>query len=248
MISVCLATFNGEKYIKDQVKSILLQLNEEDELIISDDSSTDDTIKILRSFEDSRIKIYNNTKLVDFSNKQQKSFFMASANFINALNHAKGNVIFLSDQDDIWYQNKVEVCMNILTYSDLVLSNLTIMDSNENIIIEKYFEKNPLETCSFITLLRTLPFRGCCLAFNNKVLDAATPFPKYTFLHDNWIGLSAKLYNLKISYTDVPLIKYRRHRDNVSELISPNSFFRKFYYRFTLLLQLIIHKYMNNEK
>ena len=101
MISVCMATHNGGKYIKEQIDSILVQISNEDELIISDDSSTDDTVEIIKKIKDKRIKLFENNK-----------FFSPNLNFENALLHSKGDIIFLSDQDDIWKKDKVKIMGN----------------------------------------------------------------------------------------------------------------------------------------
>ena len=95
MISVCIATYNGEKYLREQLDSILPQLAESDEVIVSDDGSTDGTIDLITSLNDPRIKIV--------SNSGRKGYV---GNFENALKHTTGDYIFLSDQDDIWYPNK----------------------------------------------------------------------------------------------------------------------------------------------
>ena len=95
-ISVCIASYNGEKYIKEQLNSILCQLEERDEVIISDDSSTDNTVQIIESFKDKRIKIF-----------REQKFKSPIYNFENAISKATGDIIFLSDQDDIWHKAKV---------------------------------------------------------------------------------------------------------------------------------------------
>jgi hypothetical protein len=100
MISVCIATYNGEKYIKEQILSILAQLSTKDEIIISDDGSTDHTITKILEISSPIIKIVYNQNEHGYT-----------ANFENALKNAKGNFIFLSDQDDIWEPNKVACCM-----------------------------------------------------------------------------------------------------------------------------------------
>ena len=120
-ISVCLATYNGEKYIKEQLDSILPQLSANDEIIISDDNSTDDTINIIRSLNDERIKIYvNKTKGI-------------VKNFENALNNASGDIIFLSDQDDVWKNDKVKKILSAFSSDNsltFVFSNAEIIDEN----------------------------------------------------------------------------------------------------------------------
>ncbi|MEO5643505.1 MAG: glycosyltransferase, partial [Bacteroidia bacterium] len=95
-ISVCLATYNGEKYIGEQLQSILIQLSQHDEVIISDDSSSDRTIDIVQAFGDSRIIILHG-----------QTFRSPIRNFENALSHAGGQYIFLADQDDVWLPEKV---------------------------------------------------------------------------------------------------------------------------------------------
>ena len=110
MISVCMATFNGEKYIKEQIQSILNQLSLDDEVIISDDGSSDKTLEVINHINDKRIKVFTNTHKHGFTH-----------NFENALNHANGEYIFLSDQDDIWAEEKVNKVMESLIYNDLVI-------------------------------------------------------------------------------------------------------------------------------
>ena len=96
MISVCMATYNGERYIKEQVSSIMQQLGENDELIVSDDGSSDSTLQVLDSFHDSRIKVFSGPRTG------------LTYNFENAIKNANGDYLFLSDQDDVWECNKVE--------------------------------------------------------------------------------------------------------------------------------------------
>ena len=102
MISVCIATYNGEKYIKEQLDSILPQLKKLDEIIISDDKSKDKTLKIIKTLNDSRIKIFTNPKKGLISN------------FENAITKSSGDYIFLSDQDDIWHENKIQFYLTVL--------------------------------------------------------------------------------------------------------------------------------------
>lgn len=101
MVSVCLATYNGEKYIRQQIESILPQLSAADEIVVSDDESTDQTVPILESFNDSRIHIYIHKR-----RNEKVVWDYATHNFENALSHAKGDYIFLSDQDDVFLPEK----------------------------------------------------------------------------------------------------------------------------------------------
>ena len=118
-ISVCIATYNGGRFIREQVMSILPQLGEEDEMVVSDDGSTDDTIAILESFHDPRIKI--------FVNEGRHGFIW---NFENALKHSSGAFVFLCDQDDVWKQDKVKVVIQALEKHDMVLHDAELVDQD----------------------------------------------------------------------------------------------------------------------
>ena len=150
MISVCMATYNGQKYIKQQIVSILKQLSETDELIISDDNSLDNTKEVINEINDNRIKFYIHNR--DFSKKKHQSGYYCSNNFSNAIEKASGDYIFLSDQDDNWCDNKVERILNELKTSDLCMSNFSIIDGSEKVITQKYFSKNPITKNWFINL------------------------------------------------------------------------------------------------
>lgn len=207
MISVCMATYNGEKYIKEQIDSILCQIGEEDELIISDDGSTDNTISLVeQTYADRRIKIVYNEGNHGYT-----------PNFYNALKHAKGDYIFLSDQDDVWLPNKVETVINALQNANFVHSDAVIVDDKLHIINESHDEANKVKRGFIPNLLRSR-YLGCCMAFDRKVLESLFPVPCYTndYPHDLWIALVAEYY-FTTTKIDKPLILYRRHGGNASD-------------------------------
>jgi len=113
-----MATYNGAKYIKEQIDSILPQLKENDELIISDDGSIDETIEIIKGFKDSRIKLFHNNKC-----KTKKSHIAVAKNFENALMKVSEDIIFLSDQDDIWMPNKISKTLSYFEKYDLIVTD-----------------------------------------------------------------------------------------------------------------------------
>lgn len=242
MISVCIATHNGEKYIKKQLESILSQLSFSDEIVISDDGSTDQTIKLIQSFEDKRIKVLTYKQHFDYSKFYLSSYYYATANFYNALKYAQGEIIFLADQDDIWVENRVSVFMEALERADFVTSNFSIINEVDELIDESYYNENPYNNLNFIKILKNLPFRGCCSAFKRDVLQAALPFPEKLFLHDCWIGLNACFNNLKIEFIETPLLLYRRHSNNVSDLNSPNNLLFKISYRLKLVWYVLVNR------
>lgn len=239
MISVCMATFNGEKFLKEQIESIITQLGSDDELIISDDGSTDDTLQILASYNDSRIKIINHVKNSGFSKiKYSRSFYYASANFENAIKLAKGDYIFLTDQDDIWMTNKTEKMIAALQSKDCVMCKNSVIDSLGNICTT--YEAKPIFSKSVMKNLRTTPFLGCCMAFTKNAVNYILPFPKKCIGHDLWIGCLCA-YKNQLAYIDEPLHKYRVHDNNVSPSVtkqSKNPLWFKIYYRISFLLQV----------
>ena len=227
-ISVCMATCNGERYIKEQLDSILCQLNEDDEVIISDDSSSDRTVEIIHSYNDKRIKLFENQK-----------FMSPIYNFENALKHSLNEYIFLADQDDIWMNNKVNVCKKYLEEYDLVVSDADIIDCNNNIIHDSFYEVFGSK-CGFFKNLIKNSYHGCTIAFNRKVLQRALPFPKDLPMHDWWIGLISEIYG-KPYFISENLISYRRHCGNSSPTCdhSRYSYFSRIRFRALIIKSLI---------
>lgn len=223
MISVCMATYNGEKYIKEQLDSILLQIGDKDEIIISDDGSSDATIEIVESYQDSRIKIYRN------------SFKNLILNFEFALKQASGDFIFLSDQDDVWLPNKVQVSISYLMHNDIVVSNCQVVNQQLIVINKSFFELNKTKKGLFSNLIKN-SYLGCCLAFRKEILSKVLPFPKNIPMHDIWLGFVAELF-YKIKFIEEPLMLYRRHGGNESPTgeDSPFNLYRKFLFRYNIV-------------
>lgn len=226
MISVCMPTYNGEKYIKEQLDSILSQISVDDEVIISDDSSTDKTLEIIKSYNDSRLKVLEN-------NHFKSPIF----NLENALKQAKGDYIFLADQDDVWYPNKVEKLLLCLTDYNCVVSDATVVNSDMTVIHESFMEINHSRK-GFVNNLIKNGFLGCCMAFSSSLLKIVLPFPKNIPMHDSWIGLNATLKG-KVLFLDEPLIYYRRHESNAScsSEKSKNTLSTKIKHRYNLFVE-----------
>ena len=218
MISVCVATFNGEKYIKEQLISILSQLKKGDEIIISDDGSTDTTLDIIAKLQDSRIKVVHRTT----TKKYRYGFDIVTHNFENALLHARGELIFLSDQDDLWLPNKVAAMEVALRTHLLALSDCKVSNENLQITHKSYFELNGLHTSILGNLVKN-SFLGSCMAFRRELLHKAIPFPRQLVPHDIWLGLLALHYG-KVAYLRIPLIIYRRHSGTTSTSCNRSTF------------------------
>lgn len=247
MISVCLASYNGEKYIKEQVMSILNQLSLDDELIISDDGSTDNTLNILHSIDDTRLKIISNTLFPSY-HKYSNFHYKVTRNFENALLAASGDYIFLSDQDDIWVPDKVSITLKYLKDYKLVVSNHSVIDSVGNLIQVSYCLKNPISPNFWRNVIR-MPFYGCCMAFRRELLQEILPFPKELIMHDNWIGLYASWKKYDIYYIEKPLIKYRRHHSNVSPASQQNAnpLWFKIWYRVVIVIKLFCRYFLTKQ-
>lgn len=227
-ISVCMATYNGEKFIRKQLESILNQTVEVDEIIISDDNSSDNTLEVVKKLNNSKIKIIKNLKQGVISN------------FENSLKESTGDYIFLADQDDIWTLNKVEKVTKKLEKYDLVIHNAKIINSQDEIISNEPFFEIRNSKKGLLKNLYKNSYIGCCMAFNRNILEKSLPFPKDIPMHDSWIGLIAEIYG-KVYFDEEVLFYYRRHENNVTELNnSKNGRIKQFQIRWNLLKNLII--------
>jgi len=236
--SVCMATFNGEKYIYEQVKSVLDQLSAEDELIVSDDGSRDGTIQIIQSFSDKRIKI--------FYNENKKG---PVGNFENAIRNAKGEYIFLADQDDIWFDHKIKVMLSYLQQYDVVNCDCSVVNENLEVICHSYF-KYINSGPGFIKNLKTNTYMGNCMGFKRGIIKVALPFPSNIPNHDLWIGIAADLFYKSYFIPEI-LGLHRRHGNNASNTFDvkiKTTFWQKINKRliiFSHLPQLFVRKMKN---
>lgn len=205
MISVCIATYNGERFIREQMASILAQLSAEDEVIVSDDGSTDRTLEYIRAFRSPIVRIVQNRGEHGYT-----------PNFENALREAKGDYIFLSDQDDVWKPEKVKTCLEYLKKYSLVISDADIVDREGKLLFNSFFEMRHSHR-GFLPNLVRFSFLGCCLAFRRELRDKALPFPPnhYMSTHDNWITMVGMTF-FRVKVTDEKLVSYRRHDANAS--------------------------------
>lgn len=207
-ISVAMATYNGERYIKEQIESILKNLQENDELIISDDGSTDNTTSIIKSFKDDRIKLYDGPK---------KGL---NLNFDNAIRHTSGKYIFLADQDDIWSENKVETILNIFknNKTSLVMHDAIVFNDMTKEVIYDSFFKYRNSGKGVIKNIWKDTYMSCCMAFDSKLKKIVLPIPRDIETPDQWIGILNDIYNKDSILINEKLIKYRRHQHNTTTM------------------------------
>lgn len=211
MISIAMATFNGERYIKEQIDSILSQSISNIELIICDDMSTDKTIDIIKSFDDSRIKLYINEFRLG-----------VSRNFEKAISLCTGDYFALADQDDIWVNNKLEIQLNKYKYLReynkqkplLIYHDLTLIDATGNITDQSLWQKLNFKNKNSIPHKILINIHtGCTFFFDKVSRDYYLPLLSYDLLHDHQIAiitfLQGELYPL-----EQQLVRFRRHNSN----------------------------------
>jgi glycosyltransferase involved in cell wall biosynthesis len=233
MISVCLATYNGGQYLREQILSILNQLSPDDELIISDDRSSDNTLQLIDSIGDPRIKVFSNPKSGIVTN------------FENALRYANGQIVFLSDQDDVWLKGRIEFAVNALKEVDLIVINAYIYYEHTARLGGVLYDSIRMRRGFFNNLYRN-SYVGCCMAFKKEFFDIFLPFPPKIPMHDWWIGLLAEVMGLKVGFVERPFLLYRRHGNNASATSGKSSFslITKVYHRF-LISFLIFNRVFN---
>lgn len=205
--SVALAAYNGEAYIEEQLTSILQTLCEGDEVIVSDDGSTDGTRDIVRDVaaRDDRVR------LIDGPCKG------LIRNFENALMHCTGDVVFLADQDDVWHADKVDAVLACFeeTGAVLVLHDAQMTDNERHVLSPSFFAFRGSRAGYFRNLWKNA-YIGACMAFKRELLEVALPFDERIPMHDQWLGLLAEKRGGAAFLPEV-LIDYRRHEGTVTK-------------------------------
>ena len=209
-ISVCVASYNGAKFIRKQVESILLELAPSDEIIVCDDGSSDSTCSIVMSFNDARIVLVRNENNIGHVR-----------NFEKALSLAKGRYIFLSDQDDIWEPGKVAKVMDAFQQkcnAKLVYHNLTAIDEHGNVMQGEMPQHSEGIKNSLFFLVHQLvraQIFGCACCIDRALLNRLLPFPGNVYAHDHWIAVSAAVHG-KVFFLKDSLVKHRQHGANLT--------------------------------
>lgn len=230
-ISVCIASYNGERFITDQIKSILDQLSAEDEIIVVDDASTDSTCDRVLAFRDERIHIV----------RHEKNEWVLHT-FEDAIRLASKPLIFLSDQDDLWAANKVQTVVEKFMADPklmLVASDSALIDENGALLEPSYFAPRGGFSSGFWSNLLRNRYGGCLLAFRAEFRREILPFPhKYKVLHDMWIGLRCAWTKSRVVYIDQPLVLNRRHGTTTTGR-KPHTLAQKLRIRWDLLRALL---------
>ncbi len=203
-----MAAYNGAGCIGAQIASILPQLAQGDELIIVDDASSDDTERIIEGFADARIRLYRNTLNLG-----------PTKSFNKALGLAVGDLVFLSDQDDVWYPHKVTTILRQFETSDLdLIVHDARVTSGDKVVSDSLFrmcKSSPGLLRNLISSTHT----GCCMVLRRSALAQLLPIPcQKGIFHDSWIGVFSSCLRQRKLFLNEPLIDYRRHGNNVSTM------------------------------
>ncbi len=214
LVSIVMCTYNGEKYLRFQLDTIIDQTYTNTEIIVVDDCSSDNTPKILQEYS----RQYSNIHV--FHNETNMG---VNKNFEKGISLAGGELIALSDQDDIWDKNKIELLVNKMQDNVLVYCDSELVDSDGKSLNRRFSD-----AARFINGQDPLPFffNNCCsghaMLFKKELVRTALPIKlkKGTGVYcDQWLGLAANCVG-KIDYIQTPLVKYRQHLQSVTDLSS----------------------------
>lgn len=229
-ISVCMATYQGERYVEEQLTSILAQLGPSDEVIVTDDGSSDATVAVIEGLSDDRVTVHRNPSNLGYSR-----------NFEGALSRATGDIVFISDQDDVWLPGKVATMVEALENNDLVVSDVVVVDGNLDEVHPSHFRQYGVRKGFLPNFLRTR-YIGAAMAMRRSVLDLVLPLPRRSRLcaYDYWITVAAEAY-LRVGLVEQPLMLYRRHdaTSSTGGAGSPNAISHRVLVRLYCLAHLL---------
>ena len=222
-VQILLATYNGERFLREQLDSLFNQTYQDFTVLVRDDGSTDNTLNIITEYQQKfqdKIEIIND----DLKNVG------ATQNFALLLERSAADYIFFCDQDDIWLSNKIEKSLAALieleNNSDtpcMLYTDMKAIDEQGNIIANSVWQQLHLHPDYFTLnrlLIQNIP-HGCTMAINKSMRNMASPIPKEAILHDHWISLIASVCGKSIAVKE-PLVLLRNHRENVTR--KKNSF------------------------
>ena len=219
-ILIALCTYQGERFLVEQLESILTQTYQAFNLHIFDDASTDASIKIVKKYQ----KTHNNIHL--HQNKHRLGFVKNFEQAIKILS-SKSVYIALCDQDDIWHRNKLETSYQALSKLEqenpnipcLVHSDLTMINETGKRLATSFFTEKHIQLSKEKSLAKILGYNGVMgntILMNHQLAQRALPFPESLKYHDYWLALVNEAFGIRKTL-DLPLINYRIHTLNASE-------------------------------
>ena len=255
-VCIVLGVYNGSEYLKDQIDSILSQHGPPWRILSRDDGSQDNSPAILKEYsaQESRI-LFLQDNAGNVGTTRNFSFLMEKAF------HSSYKYVALSDQDDVWNQNKLKVQLSLMQKAEqkypgeavLIHSDLEVVDADLNLISSSFMRYKGIrhETSHPLKVLLANNFvTGCTVLMNRRLLELALPFPKETVVHDWWLALCAAVFG-HIEYIDKPSVKYRQHKNNeigansTFDLMNP---FKKNVYQYCLKARNILSQTIAQSK
>lgn len=205
--SVCLASYRGARYIKEQLESILTQLGPNDELVIVDDASPDDTVQRIRAFDDGRIRLIE---------ARVNQGYVKS--FEQAVLESRGEYILLADQDDVWLPRRLELIIDALQTSRVVASNFDVLGGGPRPNIPRLRREDSRRHAANLlgTLVGYRAYYGCAMGLRRDIVPLFAPVPRYLVeSHDLWLAICGNLAG-SIRHLDESTLLRRIHEDNAT--------------------------------
>ena len=240
-IDILMATYNGEKYLAEQLDSIINQTYHNWNLLIRDDNSTDRTLEIIQDYQkkDNRIKLL----------KDNEGNLGIVKNFEELLKNSESEFIMFSDQDDIWVENKLDMYLKMIekikNKGFMIHSDAILFDKNKSNILKETFISKKAINKGLENVFFNYFVQGATILISKEIKNFILPFPKEVYLHDRYIHLISELFFERI-FINKALIYYRQHGDNqigakntIRELLSK----RYFDERDRRLIKVIYNKY-----
>jgi glycosyltransferase involved in cell wall biosynthesis len=220
-VSVCMAACNGEKYILPQLRSILPQLESGDEIIIVDDASVDDTPALVTGLMQTLADSMHAPRILLLRHTHNHGVVKT---FDQAIRSATGDILFLSDQDDLWAPDKVQKVLGAFDKhpdAQIVATGFSVIDDQDRPVANSPLNANRKFSVSLAANFWHNQFQGAAIAFRSSFVQQILPFPTgRLFLHDRWIGARSILRKAETHFLDEPLLLYRQHPDNYTRRYS----------------------------
>lgn len=207
--SVCMATYQGAAYVAEQVRSILAQLGPGDELVVVDDASRDATAGIVAAFDDPRVRLVRN--------ETNRGYVRT---FERALELARGDYLFLADQDDVWLSGRLDAMLAALQDHAVVSTSVAVLGEPTNPPRFRLRARDSQRHLAniFAVMVGYRPYTGCAMAMRRDILASVLPIPGFVFeSHDLWIALVANTHRQNV-HLEAPSVARRLHDANQTPL------------------------------
>lgn len=216
-VDILLPTFNGADFLKPQLDSIIQQAHNNWRLLVRDDMSTDDTMAILREYQEAypeQIVILQDAK----------GRLGVKKNFGELMRHASSDYIMFCDQDDVWSPHKIPVSLRRMRETEssvgretpvLIHTDMQVVDADLQEISPSFWKDLQLDPGknSFRYLIVQNNINGCTMLINRALCSKALPLPEEATMHDWWVAIVAAAFGT-IEFINTPLVQYRQHADN----------------------------------